>query len=99
MTLDFADIDLDFDMETTVSAGQDDVRQYLNEIRRFPRLTAEEERHLAKRCADGDVEAIRQMVSSNLRLVVSTSPSAHRFARCRSSSAVRRGKRRISLRY
>ena len=71
MTLDFADIDLDFDMETTVSAGQDDVRQYLNEIRRFPRLTAEEERLLAKRCADGDVEAIRQMVSSNLRLVVS----------------------------
>ena len=71
MTLDFADIDLDFDMETTVSAGQDDVRQYLNEIRRFPRLTAEEERHLARRCADGDEEAIRQMVSSNLRLVVS----------------------------
>ena len=71
MTLDFADIDLDFDMETTVSAGQDDVRQYLSEIRRFPRLTAEEERHLAKRCADGDEDAIRQMVSSNLRLVVS----------------------------
>ena len=71
MTLDFADIDLDFDMETPVSAGQDDVRQYLNEIRRFPRLNAEEERHLAKRCADGDEEAIRQMVSSNLRLVVS----------------------------
>ena len=71
MTLDFADIDLDFDMETTVSAGQDDVRQYLNEIRRFPRLNPEEERHLARRCADGDEEAIRQMVSSNLRLVVS----------------------------
>ena len=49
MTLDFADIDLDFDMETPVSAGQDDVRQYLNEIRRFPRLTPGEERHLAKR--------------------------------------------------
>ena len=69
MTLEFADIDLD--MDTTVSAGQDDVRQYLNEIRRIPRLTPEEERHLARRCADGDVEAIRQMVSSNLRLVVS----------------------------
>ena len=69
MTLEFADIDLD--MDTTVSAGQDDVRQYLNEIRRIPRLTAEEERHLARRCAEGDVEAIRQMVSSNLRLVVS----------------------------
>ena len=69
MTLEFADIDLD--MDTAVSTGQDDVRQYLNEIRRIPRLTAEEERHLARRCADGDVEAIRQMVSSNLRLVVS----------------------------
>ena len=69
MTLEFADIDLD--MEATVSAGQDDVRQYLNEIRRIPRLTAEEERHLARRCADGELDAIRQMVSSNLRLVVS----------------------------
>ena len=69
MTLEFADIDLN--MDTAVSPGQDDVRQYLNEIRRIPRLTAEEERHLARRCADGDVDAIRQMVSSNLRLVVS----------------------------
>ena len=69
MTLEFADIDLD--MDTVVSPGQDDVRQYLSEIRRIPRLTAEEERHLARRCADGDVDAIRQMVSSNLRLVVS----------------------------
>ena len=69
MTLEFADIDLD--MDTAVTPGQDDVRQYLNEIRRIPRLTAEEERDLARRCADGDVDAIRQMVSSNLRLVVS----------------------------
>ena len=69
MTLEFADIDLD--MDTAVTPGQDDVRQYLNEIRRIPRLTAEEERQLARRCADGDVDAIRQMVSSNLRLVVS----------------------------
>ena len=69
MTLEFADIDLD--MDTAVTPGQDDVRQYLNEIRRIPRLTAEEERNLARRCAEGDVDAIRQMVSSNLRLVVS----------------------------
>lgn len=54
-----------------VSAGEDDVRQYLNEIRRYPRLTPEQERDLARRCAQGDEEAIRQMVSSNLRLVVS----------------------------
>ena len=54
-----------------VSAGEDDMRQYLSEIRRYPRLTAEEERALAQRCAAGDQEAIRQMVNSNLRLVVS----------------------------
>lgn len=55
----------------TVSAGEDDMRQYLQEIRRYPRLTVEEERELARRCAEGDEEAIRRMVNSNLRLVVS----------------------------
>ena len=57
--------------DTPVSAGEDDVRQFLREIREFPRLTAEEERELARRCAEGDEDAIRQMVNSNLRLVVS----------------------------
>ena len=56
---------------TTVSTGEDDVRQYLQEIRSFPRLSVEEERALARRCAEGDAEAVKQMVSSNLRLVVS----------------------------
>ena len=53
------------------SAGEDDVRQYLNEIRRFPLLTAQEERALARDCAQGDEDAIRRMVDCNLRLVVS----------------------------
>lgn len=57
--------------KTPVSAGEDDMRQYLSEIRQFPRLTPEEERQLARRCAEGDEDAIRQMVNSNLRLVVS----------------------------
>ena len=56
---------------TPVSAGEDDVRQFLSEIRQYPLLTAEEEKSLAKRCADGDNDAIRQMVNANLRLVVS----------------------------
>ena len=52
-------------------SGEEDMRQFLSEIRRFPRLTAEEERQLARRCAEGDEDAIRQMVNTNLRLVVS----------------------------
>ena len=59
------------DKATPVSVGEDDVRQYLHEIRQFPRLTPEEEKSLARRCAEGDEDAIRQMVNSNLRLVVS----------------------------
>lgn len=54
-----------------LGAAENDVRQFLNEIRQFPRLSVEEERMLAQRCAEGDQEAIRQMVNSNLRLVVS----------------------------
>ena len=54
-----------------VSAGEEDVSQYLQEIRRYPRLTAEEEKELARRCAEGDEVAIRKLVNSNLRLVVS----------------------------
>ena len=57
--------------EAPVSAGEDDMRQFLREIREFPRLSAEEERELARRCAEGDEDAIRHMVNSYLRLVVS----------------------------
>lgn len=48
-----------------------ELNQYLLEIREYPRLTREEERELARRCAEGDQEAVRRMVTSNLRLVVS----------------------------
>ena len=54
-----------------VSQGEDGVQQYLQQIRTIPRLTPQEERTLAKLCAAGDEEAIRKMVSANLRLVVS----------------------------
>ena len=52
-------------------SSEDSVVQFLQEIRSIPRLTAEEERDLARRCAEGDEEALRKMVNSNLRLVVS----------------------------
>ena len=57
--------------DTLISTGEDDVRQYLSEIRQYPRLTPEQERDLARRCAEGDQEAIRHLVNANLRLVVS----------------------------
>ena len=57
--------------EIPASTHEDDVRQYLQEIRKYPRLTPQQERQLAMDCARGDEEAIRKMVNSNLRLVVS----------------------------
>ena len=50
---------------------EEDVSQYLRQIRQIPLLTPEQEQNLAKACAAGDEDAIRQMVSANLRLVVS----------------------------
>jgi len=58
-------------LEKQPMTSEDDVSQYLREIREYPRLTAQEERELAMRCAEGDEEAIRRMVNCNLRLVVS----------------------------
>ncbi len=55
-------------VNSPVAAGED---QYLQEIRRIPLLTPQQERDLAMGCARGDQEAIRSLVSANLRLVVS----------------------------
>ncbi len=58
-------------LEKQPVTSEDDVSQYLREIREYPRLSAQEERELAMRCAEGDEDAIRRMVNCNLRLVVS----------------------------
>jgi RNA polymerase primary sigma factor len=53
------------------SATTDALQLFLNEIRRYPLLTAEEEVELAQRIEAGDLEAKERMINSNLRLVVS----------------------------
>jgi RNA polymerase primary sigma factor len=53
------------------SATTDALQLFLNEIRRYPLLTAADEMELAKRIEQGDLEAKERMINSNLRLVVS----------------------------
>ena len=50
---------------------QDVIGSYLNSIKNFSLLSAEEEVELSKKIKSGDKEAARQLVNSNLRLVVS----------------------------
>jgi RNA polymerase primary sigma factor len=49
----------------------DALQLFLNEIRRYPLLTKEEEVELSKAIEQGDLEAKERMINSNLRLVVS----------------------------
>ncbi len=49
----------------------DEVSPFLQLIRRYPRLTEQQERELAMACAQGSEDAVRTMVCANLRLVVS----------------------------
>ncbi|MBI2952792.1 MAG: sigma-70 family RNA polymerase sigma factor [Chloroflexi bacterium] len=69
------DAELETDLEEAVVAEEpfvtDPVRMYLKEIAATPLLTSAQEVALAKRIEQGDVEAVEQMIRSNLRLVVS----------------------------
>ncbi len=53
------------------TATTDALQLFLNEVGRYPLLTAQEEVELAKRIERGDKDAKDRMVNSNLRLVVS----------------------------
>jgi RNA polymerase primary sigma factor len=53
------------------AATTDALQLFLNEIRRYPLLTASQEVDLSKRIEQGDLGAKERMINSNLRLVVS----------------------------
>ena len=49
---------------------------YLREISIYPPLSAKEERELAKRAKEGDIDAKRQLIQSNLKLVITIARKA-----------------------
>ena len=56
--------------KTKSSTGSESLSIYLKEIRKTPLLSAEMEKEIATRVIAGDKEAVKTMISSNLRLVV-----------------------------
>ena len=48
----------------------DSLQEYLKEIRKYPLLSFEEELSLSKKIQEGDLSARKQLIESNLRLVV-----------------------------
>jgi RNA polymerase primary sigma factor len=62
------ELDLSFDL--TAGGVPDSLTLFMNDVGRWPLLTAAEEVELAKRVERGDREAKERMINSNLRLVV-----------------------------
>jgi RNA polymerase primary sigma factor len=63
--------EISYDNEELAAATTDALQLFLQELRRYPLLTAAEEVDLAKRIERGDDHAKQRMINSNLRLVVS----------------------------
>src|SRR5437016_1768797 len=61
----------EYQPEELAGTTTDALQLFLNEIRRYPLLTAQEEVELAKAIERGDIRAKERMINSNLRLVVS----------------------------
>jgi RNA polymerase primary sigma factor len=67
-----ADVDpTTYQPDDLAGATTDALQLFLNELRRYPLLSAAEEVELAKQIEQGDLKAKERMINSNLRLVVS----------------------------
>jgi RNA polymerase primary sigma factor len=58
------------DLSVDHSIPTDSLTVFMNDVGRWPLLTASEEVELAKRIERGDLEAKKRMINSNLRLVI-----------------------------
>ena len=65
-----AEPELDLSFDPTEGGVPDSLTLFMNELGRYPLLTAADEVELAKRIERGDREAKERMINSNLRLVV-----------------------------
>ena len=61
----------DKDLKNDKNYVPDSVKAYLNDIAKIPLLTPEEEKEIASRVREGDEDAKKILIESNLRLVVS----------------------------
>jgi RNA polymerase primary sigma factor len=65
-----AEGELDLSFDVTAGGVPDSLTLFMNELGRYPLLTAAEEVELAKRIERGDRAAKERMINSNLRLVI-----------------------------
>lgn len=56
---------------TGTDSAYDSIQMYLKEIGRYPLINASQEKELAKRIQNGEIEAVNLLANANLRLVVS----------------------------
>ena len=54
-----------------INPNEDGIAQYLSEVRKYDIITPERELELAKRIKNGDQDAVDELVSANLRFVIS----------------------------
>ncbi len=58
------------------ASSDSDLSRYIRDISKFPQLSAEEEKEVARKAKAGDEEAKKTLIQSNLRLVVTVAKKA-----------------------
>ena len=56
--------------EVLEASSNSDLANYIREISNFPQLSSAEEKEMARRAKEGDLEARKQLIQANLKLVI-----------------------------